>query len=1088
MNAVHSTVSSLLVQVITSNLDAVRNRSLAECCKEKDLAWMMQEANALEEFRRGCSNLYHRVRALFFLSALYRYYMPVHLPHAAGAIPFAGYEHLLQRRFEESIDVFLASRAEMDLSDAMCSALAEAYYRLAFQTLADQVRKSVQSHHGNEWMFQLDREQDHPYRVRAELIGNTPFEAQRPTLIERTPVRMDLSHSAWSDIFFLGMDFPEGARVMNVSVDLAVRGRDESTRPPIEVTLRVINQSVLRLKSVDLNAETELRRIHDVFDFAKDYLGLLRAAVVAAGIVPPSYESHPGDLSELFDKLIGRGLGLEITTKVNDIPKGSRLAVSTNLLGAIIAACMRATGQVKALEGGLSEPERRLVAARAILGEWLGGSGGGWQDSGGIWPGIKLICGEPVREGDPEFDVSRGRLLPRHYLLDGEIVSSESRSKLVDSLVLVHGGMAQNVGPVLEMVTEKYLLREGREWQARQDACSILDDMKQALIAGDIRRLGELTSRNFFGPLQSIIPWCSDQFTETLINRTRAKFGDQFWGFWMLGGMAGGGMGFIFAPEQKLAAQEWLQREMTSLKQELQSALPFAMNPVVYDFSINDRGSWSEIQKPCPKQFTARVEATCCDQRLDELRNGDDDADSLVPVAHSRISETPGLQELLNEHGFDPNNHEKIREDLLADRIGLDKNRLNLIHVVEDVDPEDLVDTRICCDDGHRRLGENALAAGQVAIVTLAAGVGSRWTQGAGVVKALHPFCKLHQKHRCFLEIHLAKSRRTASLFGTAPQHVVTTGYMTHQPIIDYLNAVDNFGYDGPLWVSAGKSVGLRMIPTRRDLLFAWEEMPQQILDVQQQKMRQSARKSLLNWARTSGEAADYVDNLPLQCLHPVGHWYEIPNMLLNGTLQNMLVERPQLKYLLLHNVDTLGADLNPELLGMHIERNDCLSFEVIARRLADRGGGLARVDGRPRILEGLAMPSERDEFKLSYYNSMTTWITIDKLLAVFGLTRAELVDPIRVRQAVRRIAHRIPTYITIKDVKKRWGNAHEDIFPVSQFEKLWSDMSSLEEVACGFFVVGLRRGQQLKDQAQLDSWLRDGSADFVDQLCLWNT
>ena len=37
-----------------------------------------------------------------------------------------------------------------------------------------------------------------------------------PILHECTPVRMDLTHSAWSDIFFLGMDFPEGARVLNV--------------------------------------------------------------------------------------------------------------------------------------------------------------------------------------------------------------------------------------------------------------------------------------------------------------------------------------------------------------------------------------------------------------------------------------------------------------------------------------------------------------------------------------------------------------------------------------------------------------------------------------------------------------------------------------------------------------------------------------------------------------------------------------------------------------------------------------------------------------------------------------------------------
>jgi len=29
-------------------------------------------------------------------------------------------------------------------------------------------------------------------------------------------------------------------------------------------------------------------------------------------------------------------------------------------------------------------------------------------------------------------------------------------------------------------------------------------------------------------------------------------------------------------------------------------------------------------------------------------------------------------------------------------------------------------------------------------------------------------------------------------------------------------------------------------------------------------------------------------------------------------------------------------------------------------------------------------------------------------------------------------------------------------------------------------------RIQQLKDQSQLAAWLRDGSADFVESLCLW--
>ena len=65
--------------------------------------------------------------------------------------------------------------------------------------------------------------------------------------------------------------------------------------------------------------------------------------------------------------------------------------------------------------------------------------------------------------------------------------------------------------------------------------------------------------------------------------------------------------------------------------------------------------------------------------------------------------------------------------------------------------------------------------------------------------------------------------------------------------------------------------------------------------------------------------------------------------LLRNGVLARLLTERPQLKYLMLHNIDTLGADVDPALLGLHIESGACLTFEVITKRIEDRGGGLAR-------------------------------------------------------------------------------------------------------------------------------------------------
>jgi len=59
-------------------------------------------------------------------------------------------------------------------------------------------------------------------------------------------------------------------------------------------------------------------------------------------------------------------------------------------------------------------------------------------------------------------------------------------------------------------------------------------------------------------------------------------------------------------------------------------------------------------------------------------------------------------------------------------------------------------------------------------------------------------------------------------------------------------------------------------------------------------------------------------------------------------------------------------------------------------------------------------------------------------------------------------------------------------VFPVAQFEKLWGDMTALSEIGSRYVVVPRLRGQQLKDIAQLDGWLRDGSAAYVESLGDW--
>ncbi len=84
-------------------------------------------------------------------------------------------------------------------------------------------------------------------------------------------------------------------------------------------------------------------------------------------------------------------------------------------------------------------------------------------------------------------------------------------------------------------------------------------------------------------------------------------------------------------------------------------------------------------------------------------------------------------------------------------------------------------------------------------------------------------------------------------------------------------------------------------------------------------------------------------------------------------------------------------------------------------------------------------------------------------------------------------MARRMPTYVTIKEVKRRWGHGQEDVFPVTQFEKLWSDMTALPDIPCGYLVVPRERGQQLKAPGELDGWIADGSREYVESLCAFD-
>ena len=116
---------SVLTDVITTRDVETRNRSLDAFCQAATLEELLFECEALDRFRRCSDNLYERVRALFFLYAIHRFHISTRkLAASRGLIPFAGYTNLLNRRFEEALDLFIAAQAAAGPSAAISSALA----------------------------------------------------------------------------------------------------------------------------------------------------------------------------------------------------------------------------------------------------------------------------------------------------------------------------------------------------------------------------------------------------------------------------------------------------------------------------------------------------------------------------------------------------------------------------------------------------------------------------------------------------------------------------------------------------------------------------------------------------------------------------------------------------------------------------------------------------------------------------------------------------------------------------------------------------------------------------------------------------
>ena len=114
---------SRLVEIITSEKNTIRDLSLEGECKEMSLDTLLSECNHLEIFRHESDNLYAKVRALFFLYAIHRFSIPLREGvDEKSIIPYEAHEHILNRRFEEAVELLLEKQSDYGANKGISSA------------------------------------------------------------------------------------------------------------------------------------------------------------------------------------------------------------------------------------------------------------------------------------------------------------------------------------------------------------------------------------------------------------------------------------------------------------------------------------------------------------------------------------------------------------------------------------------------------------------------------------------------------------------------------------------------------------------------------------------------------------------------------------------------------------------------------------------------------------------------------------------------------------------------------------------------------------------------------------------------------
>jgi fucokinase len=328
----------------------------------------------------------------------------------------------------------------------------------------------------------------------------------------RAPARLDMG-GGWTDTPPYSLEW--GGCVTNAAVNL-------NGQPPIQAYVRVIDEPVIKIGSIDLGQRIEIRDFEHLLDYrqATGSFALAKAAMALSGLAP-----GPGRGKTLRKALRDFGGGIELTT-LAAIPKGSGLGTSS-IMGTVIVAAL---GRVQ----GRPLSQRELFHSVLRLEQALT-TGGGWQDQiGGVVDGVKMIVTAPGMVPDAHI----------HYL-PCDILDPQANG---GRTLLYYTGITRLAKNILHEVVGRYLNRDRAAMATLRQIGAVAREVMDAFIRKDIERFGRLMDVAW-QLNKRLDPNSSNEQIEALFERV----GPHIYGGKLLGAGGGGFMLLVCKSPQEAA-------------------------------------------------------------------------------------------------------------------------------------------------------------------------------------------------------------------------------------------------------------------------------------------------------------------------------------------------------------------------------------------------------------------------------------------------------------------------------------------------------------------------------------------------------